>query len=143
MVVFNHTAIPDRTDYILDHSKPNPMVPMREDTIRLAELGANVIVTPCNTAHYFYEELSSAVSVPFLHMIDETALELSRLKVKRAGILATVGTVHADLFQQAFRRKGISPVLPNPQNQQYVMDIIYDNVKAGRPLDRLHSTVTR
>ena len=24
MIVLNHTEIPDRTDYILDHSKPNP-----------------------------------------------------------------------------------------------------------------------
>ena len=25
MVILNHGAIPDRTDYILDHSKPNPL----------------------------------------------------------------------------------------------------------------------
>ena len=31
MVILNHGAIPDRTDYILDHSKPNPLPVMIVD----------------------------------------------------------------------------------------------------------------
>lgn len=31
MVILNHGAIPDRTDYILDHSKPNPLPVMIAD----------------------------------------------------------------------------------------------------------------
>lgn len=135
MIVLNHTEIPDRTDYILDHSKPNPAPMLREDAVKLERLGADVIVTPCNTAHYFYEELAGDVSVPFINMIEETAAELSRMGVRRAGILATNGTVQSGLFQDALRNCGIEPVVPSPENQQFVMDIIYDNVKAGTPLD--------
>lgn len=32
MVILNHGAIPDRTDYILDHSKPNPLPVMIADS---------------------------------------------------------------------------------------------------------------
>ena len=136
MVVLNHTEIPDRTDYILDHSLPNPLPMMKADAIKLQSLGVDVIVTPCNTAHYFYEELSAAVTVPFLNMITETAEDLAKLEARSAGILATNGTVRTELFQRALLHRGIQPVLPRAQYQQYVMDIIYENVKAGKPVDQ-------
>lgn len=135
MIVLNHTEIPDRTDYILDHSKPNPAPMMREDTVKLERLGVDVIVTPCNTAHYFYDELAGSVQVPFLNMITATAEELAGMGVHRAGILATNGTVQSGLFQEALQNCGIEPIVPSAENQQFVMDIIYDNVKAGTPLD--------
>lgn len=136
MIVLNHADIPDRTDYILDHTKPNPVLPMREDAQKLERWGADILVTPCNTAHYFYEELASAVGIPFLNMIEETAKELSALKAKRVGILATDGTIAAGLFQNALSEWGITPLVPSKQNQQYVMDIIYDDIKAANPLER-------
>lgn len=135
MVVLNHAEIPDRTEYILDHSKPDPSPMMCADAKKLEMMGADMIATPCNTAHYFYEKLSAAVKVPVLNMIEETALELFRLGAKRAGILATNGTAAAGLFQQALGRHGIEAVTPDAKNQQYVMEIIFNDVKAGRPLE--------
>ena len=35
MVILNHGAIPDRTDYILDHSKPNPLPVIIADAKKL------------------------------------------------------------------------------------------------------------
>lgn len=135
MIVLNHTEIPDRTAYILDNSKDSPVDMMREDAVKLEKWGADIIVTPCNTAHYFYDELQSAVNIPFINMIDETALYLKRIGAKRVGIMATNGTISTRLFQAALEKQGIEPVCPSIQNQQYVMDIIYDNVKASVSVD--------
>ena len=135
MIVLNHCEIPDRTAYILDNSNPNPVPFMKEDAIKLETLGCNFIVTPCNTAHYFYKELQSAVSIPMINMIQETAVALKHDHVKRAGIMATSGTVATNLFQDALIQQGIQPVIPNKENQQFVMDLIYDNVKAGTSID--------
>ncbi|MFZ2538490.1 MAG: amino acid racemase [Oscillospiraceae bacterium] len=135
MIVLNHCEIPDRTAYILDNTKENPVPFMKEDAIKLEKLGCSVIATPCNTAHYFYNELQSAVSIPIINMIEETAIALKKDNVKRAGIMATNGTVATKLFQNALTKQGIDPVVPNEENQQFVMDIIYDNVKAGVPID--------
>lgn len=136
MIVLNHTEIPDRTEYILDHTKPNPVLLMKKDAQKLEKWGADVIVTPCNTAHYFYNELAGAVKVPFLNMIDETAQMLSLLGAKRVGILATNGTVHTKLFQNALTNHNILPILPSDENQKIIMDIIYDDIKAGKPVNR-------
>lgn len=135
MIVLNHTEIPDRTAYILDHTKDSPVEMMMEDAKKLEDWGADVIVTPCNTAHYFYDELQGAVSVPFINMIEETAVYLKNCGVKKVGVLATNGTITTNLFQDALAKEGIEAICPSSQNQQYVMDIIYDNVKASKPVD--------
>lgn len=135
MIVLNHAQIPDRTAYILDNSKPNPVPMMIADAKLLEKIGAQVIVTPCNTAHFFYDELASSVDVLFINMIDETAVFLQESGVKVAGIMATNGTIETKLFQTALEKVGIAAVVPTSENQQWVMDIIYDNVKASKPVE--------
>lgn len=135
MILLNHCEIPDRTAFILDHTKENPLPMMVADAKKLEGLGCGAIVTPCNTAHYFWNELQAAVGVPFINMIEETASLLSTKGASRVGIMATSGTASTGLFQKALSARGIEPVLPSMQNQQYVMDIIYDSIKAGKPVD--------
>lgn len=135
MIVLNDCKIPDRTAYILDNSKESPVGYMQEDAIKLQKYGCDVIVTPCNTAHFFIDELQSVVDVPIINMIEETALYLKSKNVCKVGIMATTGTVNTKLFQTALQNQGITPVIPNDENQANVMSIIYEQVKAGKPID--------
>lgn len=134
MIVLNHCSIPDRTAYILDHSKDNPGPVMAADAKKLQQMGAGVIVTPCNTAHYFHEEIESGITVPFLNMIELTAQELKMQGAETVGVMATTGTVQTGLFQRALCEQGITGVVPAPRYQQKVMMLIYDEVKANAPV---------
>src|SRR4051794_36294453 len=71
MVITNNTKIPDRTAYVLDRTKPNPVTVMISDIHRLTSIGAEIIAIPCNTAHSFYAEMQQASSVRILNMIEE------------------------------------------------------------------------
>jgi aspartate racemase len=133
-IIDNDTSIPDRTAYILDDSKENPMPYLARDAKKLAEYGADVICIPCNTAHSFYEELQQASPVPVLHMIRETAKRAKELGANRVGVLATDGTVMSGLYQAALEEQELTPVVPNPDIQKQVMAVIYDYVKAGREM---------
>lgn len=135
MIVLNDCKIPDRTAYILDNTKENPIIFMKEDAKKLESLGCDLIATPCNTAHYFIDELQSVVDIPIINMIEETALELKKQEVSKVGIMATTGTINTNLFQTALQKQGITPIVPNEENQENVMSIIYDQVKAGKPID--------
>ena len=132
MIVLNHTEIPDRTAAILDADAESPAAMLAEDARRLEQWGADVIAVPCNTAHYFYPEMSGAVKAPVLHMIREAAAELERQQVRRVGILATTGTIRSGLYQSALKERGIEPVFPSERWQEQVMSLIYDDLKAGR-----------
>ena len=135
-IIDNDTSIPDRTAYILDNTKENPVPYLQRDAKKLAEYGADVICIPCNTAHSFYEELQATTSVPVLHMIRETAKRAKALGAQRVGILATDGTLTTKVYQTALEEQGITPVVPNATIQQQVMAVIYDYVKAGRDVPK-------
>lgn len=131
-IIDNDTNIPDRTAFILDKTKENPVPVLIEDAKKLASVGANLIAIPCNTAHTFYDELAQGSPIPVLHMIRETAKRANDLGAKRVGILATTGTLTSRMYQDALEEFGITPVIPDDQMKEKVMGIIYDYVKAGK-----------
>lgn len=133
-IIDNDTSIPDRTAYILDATKPNPVPVLQQDACKLAAYGADVICIPCNTAHSFYDAMQAASPVPILHMIRETAKRAAAAGAQRVGILATDGTLYSKVYQSALEEVGLVPVLPDEATQKLVMQVIYDYVKAGRDI---------
>ncbi len=133
MIVLNHAAIPDRTDYILDNTKPNPLPVMMADAKKLEMAGASFIVMPCNTAHFFYEQIQENINIPMLNIIEETVKFAKEKKgIKKLGILATKGTVSADSYQTMCEKHGLEWAIPNDNDEQTLMNIIYNEVKAGK-----------
>ena len=51
MIVLNHAAIPDRTEFILDNTKPNPLPMMVEDAKKL-EMVHEMRVFAMSILHY-------------------------------------------------------------------------------------------
>jgi len=137
MLLTNNTSIPDRTTYVLDRSKDNPVPIMISDGLKLKSIGAQVIALPCNTAHTFYEEIQDGVGLPVVHMIQETAKRAAEEGTKNVGILATTGTLTSSVYQLACKSVGIHPIVPDEETQKLVMSVIYDDVKAGRQVDFL------
>ena len=137
MVVLNHATIPDRTDFILGKSTENPLEIMIEDAKKLEAAGAGFIVMPCNTAHYFYDEIRKNVKVEMVSIIEETvryALETVP-GLKKLGILATDGTIRSGTYDIECARHGISCQTPADDERRVLMRIIYDEIKAGKPGD--------
>lgn len=130
----SNTAIPDRTKAIL-HGGASPVPEMCLSARRLVSIGADILLIPCNTAHYFYDDVAACVEQPVLHMIRETAATLREQGVVRAGLLATDGTVQAGVYDDALAQYGIEALHPGPEGQQEIMNIIYQGVKAGVMLD--------
>lgn len=86
----------------------------------------------CNTAHYFYKEISESISIPLLNMIEETVDYAIDQKHKKIGILATTGNIKTELYQNMCRQKGVDFFVLDEEYQNKVMKIIYDDVKAGK-----------
>ena len=133
MIIYNRPSIPDRTSYILDQSKPNPLPEMIRVGNTLARQGAKLIAIPCMTAHYFHRELTRYIEAPIVHAIHETAVHLKKHGITTVGIMATDGTIRSKLFQQELEKHGITPVIPGEEGQKCVMSVIYDDIKANRP----------
>ena len=129
IIVDNNPQIPDRTAAIL-HGGEDP-TPMLVETARnLERAGASFLIIPCNTAHYFHGPIQKAVSIPVLHMMSATADEIKARGIKKAGLLASDGTVQSGLYHKALVQRGIEVIVPSPKTQEQVMAAIY-GVKSG------------
>ena len=138
MLVFNDCDIPDRTAYITLQSPDNPLPVMVEDAKRLEAAGCEFVVIPCNTAHYFYEELQDAVSIPVVNIVEETIRYAKAMipGLEKVGIMATTGTIITGTYQRYAEAAGLEAIVPDDAGQAALMHIIYDGVKAGKPVPR-------
>lgn len=127
---------PDRTSFILGRSQDDPAPVMIEEAIKLVAAGADVIAIPCNTAHYFYDRISTRVSVPIINIIDQTVSFCAKSGYHRVGVLATEGTVASGAYENAFRAAGIEYVPPTHEEQTVINNIIYGKIKKNITPDR-------
>ena len=132
MIIMNRASTPDRTAYIIGKSDSSPLDVLIKDARRLEKAGANFLVLTCNTAHYFYQEISESISIPLLNMIEETVDYAIDQKHKKIGILATTGNIKTELYQNMCKQKGVDFFVLDEEYQNKVMKIIYDDVKAGK-----------
>lgn len=131
LFIDSNSKIPDRTEYIMGRG-PSPLNEMVKSALRLEMMGADIIVMPCNTAHFFYDEIKRFIGCDFINMIEETALYVKKtLKVGgKAALLATEGTCRAGVYDRIFEKYGISLIKPDRENQDIVTGVIY-GVKKG------------
>ncbi|ROS78967.1 aspartate/glutamate racemase family protein [Cellulomonas sp. PhB143] len=137
MIVFDHAGIPDRTEFVLRRSSEDPGPVLADDARRLARFGVSFLVMPCNTAHYFTQQVVDAVEVPLVSIIDTTVEAVRRRApgLAKVGLLATAGTAASGVYQDAFAAVGVETLVPDDADQAVVNAVIYDQVKAGRPVD--------
>ena len=98
----------------------------------LEKMGADFLIIPCNTSHYFYDRLCNAINIPVINMIEETAKTVKAKGIEKAGLFATEGTVKTGVYRDMFEKYGIDIIAPDDNGQKAVTDMIYKMVKAGK-----------
>ncbi len=130
-IIYNFPCIPDRTDFILGKSSDNPKPYLLDIAKKLQSSDVMCIAVPCITAHYFHDDLESAVNIPVINGIRETCKVLNDRNVKTVTVLGTEGTIKSKIFENELNKFGITAVTPNEYCQKTVNKLIYDNIKAG------------
>ena len=135
MVVINDPTTPDRTSYILDNTKENPINKILEMVKKLEIFDCNLLVMPCNTASYFYKEIINNTSILFINIVEETVKYLSNNNIKKVGLLATDGTVQSGIYKELLDEYNIELITPNKEEQNIISSIIYDGIKSGKEIN--------
>ena len=137
MIVFNDPQIPDRTAHILDPGQPDPLPEMARVACWLQDAGADYIAIACNTAHFYYDGITRAASIPVLNIMHETVRAVcdSAPDASLVGLMATRGTVASGVFEECFKERGVGLATPDEHDQQLLDALIYDQVKANKPYD--------
>lgn len=130
-LIYSNPKIPDRTQSIQSDNHGPIQQALQESAKVLERGGADFIVIPCNTAHFWHEVVQEAVSIPVLHMIHELGQQLQEKNCSSVGLLATIGTVQTNLYQRCFKDHDIEVCIPSEEDQKHVMDAITE-VKSGQ-----------
>jgi aspartate racemase len=141
IIIDNNPKIPDRSQAILQ-KRENPLPEMIATAKNLERAGANFIIMPCNTAHFFYDELQKQINIPIIHMIKETAIYIHKTfpNIQRISLFATKGTYKTMLYQSFLNKEDIETLIPTQDEQNKIMNIIY-GIKAGNRLEVLKKDI--
>ena len=134
IVNLNRATMPDRTEEIRTGQGDHFVELAVSDCLQMEQMGVTQIAVPCNTSHYFFDRIQPRIHAELIHMVRETVKEAKRScpEITKLGIMATDGTVSADVYGKECRALGIEPVYPSPDRQKDVMHIIYEEVKKGK-----------
>ncbi len=135
VITFNNSLIPDRVGAIVSGTK-SPVHEMIRTARVLERAGADMLVMPCNLAHYFIDEVQRAIRVPLLNMIEETVrfIVSHHPTVRKVGLLASTQTIKRGLYHDSFAKYQREILSPEDSEQETkVMKAIYghEGIKAG------------
>ncbi|WP_281035919.1 MULTISPECIES: amino acid racemase [unclassified Mesorhizobium] len=112
LIVDQNSQVPSRIAHLLEGGDANPGPCLSAMAVRLEAAGAEAIAMPCNTAHHYAEAICSAVSVPFLNMIDLSVQRVVKLQRSRGvvGVLASPAVRKLGLLDAALSRIGMEAI---------------------------------
>lgn len=125
VIVDSNAKIPDRTAAILRGGE-SPLAEIIETGNKLVEHGAEIIVIPCMTSHYFIEQIREGVARDVLSLFEELNKYIQATYKEGAviGVLATSGTVEMGLFERYLPNNKV--LYPDKYTQEEkVMEAIY------------------
>lgn len=137
MIVLNHATLPDRTTTILENRGEDFLKHIKNDIELLENARVKNIAIPCNTSHYFYDDMVKFTNVNIINMVEETVKEVLNKygKDSKVGILATKGTISSGVYNKVFEKYNMNLHVPSENIQKQTMKIIYDNVKGDLDQD--------
>jgi len=116
--------VPDRSAFLRSEG-PDPRPSLVAMAKGLEQAGASFLVMACNTAHAFAEDIRAVVAIPLVDWPSVVADAVSVTGVKQVGILASTGTLVANIYRIPLDARGIRSVVPTPSRQAGVMRAIY------------------
>jgi len=130
-ILYNKSNVPRRPENINKYKKVlNSLV---SGCLLLQKSNCKFIVIPCNTAHYWYQDLQKKIKIPIINMPKTVYLDTKKKckKDSRIGILATEATLKTGVYNKFFD-KNFELVSPKKSLQKKSVNKAIKYVKMGK-----------
>ncbi|WP_415295558.1 aspartate/glutamate racemase family protein [Candidatus Pelagibacter sp. Uisw_113] len=146
-MLYNKSDIPGRPESIGVQTKSFSTIPRNSKNTKkynrvlksllegcksLEKSGCKFIVIPCNTAHYWYEDLKKKIRIPIINMPKEVFTQTKKgcKKNSKIGLLATEGTLKTEIYDKIFK-KDYTLIKPSNNLQTNSVNKAIKHVKMG------------
>ena len=129
-VLWNDPRVPDRSTSMRNgDDKPVPY--LLEGIKGLKHAGCDLIVIPCNTAHFWFHELSKHAHI--IHIVDSIADALTDINVTNTtiGIMGTQATIELGLYQYRLNKLGWDCIVPTKEEMDTKVQPAIYLIKGG------------
>ena len=147
-ILYNKSDIPGRPESIGIHAKKlsdelgktknltkynKVLKSLVEGCLSLQKSKCSFIVIPCNTAHYWFDDLQKKIKIPIISMPKEVYMHTKKGCKKRSkiGLLATEGTIRTGVYSKFFN-KNFSLLSPKKSIQINNVNQAIKFVKMGK-----------
>jgi aspartate racemase len=98
---------------------------------KLAQAGADFALFASNTPHIVFENVQQQISIRLLSIVKATCNSARGLGLKRVGLFGTRFTMQGQFYTDVFSQQGISVVVPNIEEQEYIHSKYMSELVAG------------
>jgi aspartate racemase len=119
-ILYNKSNIPGRPENLHKYNKV--LKSLSTGCLMLQKNKCKFIVIPCNTAHYWYDDLQRKTKIPIINMPKEVYLHAKKncKKNSKIGILATEATLKTGVYNKFFDKNF---VLINPKKYLQIRSV--------------------
>ena len=130
-VLYNKSNIPGRPENLYKYNKV--LKSLLAGCKFLEKSKCRFIVIPCNTAHYWFDDLQKKTKIPIISMPKEVYAHSIKTceKNSKIGILATEGTLKTGVYNKFFDKK-FKLINPNKSIQKNNVNKAIKFVKMGK-----------
>ena len=146
-ILYNKSNIPGRPESIGIQTKELSIIPKSSINVlkynkvlksllagcrSLEKSGCKFIVIPCNTAHYWYDDLQKKIKIPIVNMPKEVFNHTKKncKRNSKIGLLATEGTLKTKIYDKLFE-KNFNLIKPTDTIQKKSVNKTIKYVKMG------------
>ncbi len=97
----------------------------------LEAAGAALIVLCTNTMHLVADQITDAITVPFIHIADTTSEAITAAGLSTVGLLGTAFTMEQSFYRDRLAQNGVTALIPDAEDRATVHRVIYDELVHG------------
>ena len=131
-ILWSNPTVPDRSTS-MRNGDDRPLPYLLDGIKGLKAAGCNLIVIPCNTAHFWFPKFST-LDVQILHIVDSVADALRDVNVidSKIGVMGTQATIELELYQSRLNKQGWNCIVPSKLEMDTLVQPAIDLIKANR-----------
>jgi aspartate racemase len=99
--------------------------------VRLQNAGADCILICSNTPHMIAGGVRKEINIPLIHIVEETAKEITSQEIRKVGLLGTKFTMENAFFKDCLNRHGIDVIIPDEADRDFLHDSIFNELTKG------------
>lgn len=93
--------------------------------------GADCLLIGANTMHHIADKVTSAVSIPVIHVADAVAKAIVNQDIGTIALLGTRYTMQFDFYRNRLATYGIKTLIPDDEGVEFINASIYEELGKG------------